>query len=87
MKAISLRLEPDQYKRLRFLSFAAEKPVSEMIRDAIDSYLRAHQQPKPGQEWFWSEAWQAAEREVEAELAAGSYETFDTMEDFLASLK
>ena len=87
MKAISLRLEPDQYKRLRFLSFAGRKPVSEMIRDAIDSYLRAHQQPKPGQEWFWSEAWQAAEREAEADLQAGNIETFDNDADFLASLK
>jgi len=42
---------------------------------------------KPGQEWFWSEEWQAAEREVEADLAAGRFETFDTMEEFLKSLE
>jgi len=60
MKAISLRLEPDQYKRLRLLSFASAKPVSEMIREAIEAYLRANQKPRPGQEWFWSEAWQTA---------------------------
>ncbi len=87
MKAISLRIEPDQYKRLRFLAFTAEKPVSEMIRDAIDSYLRTHQQPKPGQEWFWTEAWQEAEREAEADLQAGNIETFANDADFLASLK
>ena len=87
MKAISLRLEPDQYKRLRLLSFATSKPVSEMIREAIEAYLRTNQKPKPGQEWFWSEAWQNAEHEVEADLAAGDYETFETMEDFLKDLK
>jgi len=87
MKAISLRLEPEQYQRLRVLSFATEKPISEMIREAIDEYLKEHQAPKPGQEWFWAEAWQKAEREVEADLAAGNYETFDTMEDFLKGLK
>jgi hypothetical protein len=43
--------------------------------------------PKPGQEWFWTEAWQKAEREAEADLAAGIYETFDSMEDFLKGLK
>jgi len=42
---------------------------------------------KPGQEWFWSEEWQAAEREAEADLAAGRFETFKTDEDFLASLE
>jgi predicted transcriptional regulator len=87
MKAVSLRLEPGQYERLRLLSFASSKPVSEMIREAIDSYLRANQKPKPGQEWFWSEAWQAAEREAEADLAADDVETFENDADFLASLK
>jgi predicted transcriptional regulator len=87
MKAVSLRLEPTQYERLRLLSFATSKPVSEMIREAIDSYLRTNQKPKPGQEWFWSEAWQTTEREAEADLAAGEIETFDNDADFLASLK
>jgi len=87
MKAISLRLEPEQYQRLRVLSFVSDMPVSEMIREAIDKYLQEHKTPKPGQEWFWTEAWQKAEHEVEADLAAGDYETYDTMEEFLASLK
>ena len=87
MKAISLRLEPDQYKRLRLLSFATSKPVSEMIREAIATYLQANQKPKPGQEWFWTETWQAAERQAEANLQAGDFESFDTDANFLASLK
>lgn len=41
---------------------------------------------RPGQEWFWSEEWQEAEREAEADLKAGRFETFETDEDFLASL-
>jgi len=87
MKAISLRLEPDQFKRLRVLSFVKDQPVSEMIREAIELYLKSEQSIKPGQEWFWAEAWQAAERDVETELATGTYDTFDTMEDFLKDLK
>ena len=86
MKAISLRLEQSQYERLRWLSIVNKKPVSEIIREAIDSHLQ--QQPiKPGQEWFWTEEWQAAEREVETDLEAGRLDTFATMEEFLASLE
>jgi predicted transcriptional regulator len=87
MKAISLRIEHDQYKRLRLMSFVTSRPVSEMIREAIDDYLEEHQQPKPGQEWFWSEEWQVAEREVEQALATGEFETFDSMDDFLKDLE
>jgi hypothetical protein len=42
---------------------------------------------KPGQEWFWTAEWQEAEREVEEDLAAGRYETFDTIDEFIASLE
>ncbi len=86
MKAISLRLEQAQYERLRWLSFVNKKPVSQIIREAIDAHLQ-QQSIKPGQEWFWAEKWQAAEREVEADLAAGRFETFDTLEEFLARLE
>lgn len=80
-----MRLEPAQYERLRLLSFATRKPVSQIIREAIDVHLQ--QQPiKPGQEWFWTAEWQAAEREAEADLAAGRVERFDNDADFLASL-
>lgn len=38
------------------------------------------------QEWFWTPEWQAMEHEVDEELFAGRYMTFDTSEDFLAHL-
>jgi len=38
----------------------------------IDTHLQ-QQSVKPGQEWFWTEAWQAAEREVESDLAVGRF--------------
>jgi predicted transcriptional regulator len=85
MKTISLRLEMAQYERLRVLSFVTHKPMSQIIREAIDTHLQ--QQPiKPGQEWFWTAEWQAAEREAEEDLTAGRVETFDNDADFLASL-
>ncbi len=74
-------------QRLRVLSVASEKPVSQMIREAIDAYLQSHQSLKPGQEWFWAEAWRKAEHEAEKDLATGNYETFSNDADFLASLK
>ena len=41
----------------------------------------------PEQAYFWTPEWQAAEREVDAQLLADDYEDFATMEDFIASLK
>jgi hypothetical protein len=67
------------------LSFGDRKPIAELVRNAVDEYLK-ERPVKPGQEWFWSTAWQQAEKEVEADLAAGRHETFDTMEEFLADL-
>ena len=87
MQAVPLRLEPMQYKRLRYLSLTTGKPISTLISDALDEYLKVNQPVKPGQEWFWSEAWQAAERDVDSDLSAGNFETFDSMDDFLKDLK
>jgi len=85
MKTMSLRLEEEQYERLRVLSFEDRKPIAELVREAVDEYLK--ERPiTPGQEWFWSAAWQQAEKEAEADLKAGRHETFDTMEEFLADL-
>jgi len=87
MKAISLRLEVKQYEQLRLLSFVNHRPMSQIIREAIEGYLQQQPPIKAGQEWFWTPEWQKAEREVEADLAAGRFETFDTMEDFLEGLE
>ena len=38
------------------------------------------------QAWFWTEEWQTGEREAEADLAAGRYDTFDTMEELIDDL-
>ncbi len=87
IKTFSLRMDNHQYQRLRVLSFTKDQPISLIVRDAIDEYIKAHQEIKPGQEWFWSEAWQNAEHQVESDLAAGDFETFDTMDEFLRSLE
>ena len=38
------------------------------------------------QAWYWTEQWQAGERAAEADLAAGRYQDFDAMEDFIKDL-
>lgn len=39
------------------------------------------------QAWFWEPAWQAREREADAEAAAGASETFESDAEFLAALE
>lgn len=38
------------------------------------------------QAWFWTEAWQAGEREASTQLARGKGQVFETSEEFLKSL-
>src|SRR5688500_18719274 len=38
------------------------------------------------QSWYWTDAWQAAEREAEADLLNGNYQDFDSIHDFFADL-
>lgn len=38
------------------------------------------------QRWFWTEEWQAGEREASAAIAAGETTIYDSDEDFLAAL-
>lgn len=36
----------------------------------------------PAQAWFWTPEWQAKERQVDDDLAAGRYQDFDNTDDF-----
>lgn len=38
------------------------------------------------QAWFWTERWQAMEREAEDDIAAGRTRTFDSPDEFIADL-
>ena len=38
------------------------------------------------QTWFWTEEWQAAEREAENDLRAGRVKEFDTLDELIADL-
>jgi hypothetical protein len=41
----------------------------------------------PEDAWFWTEEWQAGEREVDAQIAAGKGIRFESDEEFLAYLE
>lgn len=48
--------------------------------------LKAKQVIDKSQVYFWSDGWQAAEREAEADLAEGRVEHFDSIDELLNEL-
>ncbi len=56
----------------------------EMVAEGI--LLRPRKVIDATQAWFWTPRWQAGEAEAAAELARGEGRTFESGEDFLASL-
>ena len=80
----------------RVQSFARQARLASVARETLEitpdvagvlaDYLREALATAEDQAWFWTEEWQAGERESEADLAAGRYETFDTMEDLIDDL-
>jgi predicted transcriptional regulator len=40
MKAMTLRLEETEYERLRTLAFVEDRPVTDVIREAIHEYVQ-----------------------------------------------
>ncbi len=41
----------------------------------------------PKNRWYWTQAWQQAEREADADAIEGRYEDFDTIEQVIAVLQ
>jgi hypothetical protein len=71
------------------LASAARQPLEvppDMVGVLAD-YLREMLAAAEDQAWFWSDEWQAGEREAEADVAAGRVPVFDSMEDLLADLE
>ena len=56
------------------------------VAGALADYLQQALATAQDQAWFWTKEWQAGEREAEADLAAGRYQAFDTMEDLIEDL-
>lgn len=45
IKALTLRLEERDYERLRVLAFVERRSLSDVVRDAIRTYLEEHLKP------------------------------------------
>ena len=76
------------FARQAQLASAAHETL-EITPDAaglLAKYLQEAIAAAENQAWFWTEEWQAGEREAEADLAAGRYQVFDTMDDLIADL-
>ena len=56
------------------------------VAGVLADYLQETLATVEDQAWFWTKEWQAGEREAEADLAAGRYQVFDTMEDLIDDL-
>ncbi len=79
-----LALPPEVRKRLLLDSPGAQVEVTEREDGVIE--LRPQIPVPASQAWFWTDAWQARERQVDEDLAAGQVTSYDDGESFLASL-
>ena len=66
--------------------FEGDESETEVTGDEIP--LRPRQPRDPEQWWYWTEEWQAAEREMEADVAEGRHGlVFSSGTEFLAALR
>jgi len=63
-----------------------EGDVIEVEMTANGILLRPKKLIDATQAWFWEPAWQAGEREADADAAAGRGDRYESDEDFLAAL-
>jgi len=59
--------------------------VAEVEKDTV--VLRPKRLVDPADAWFWTPAWQKAEREADADIKAGRVYRAKNVEDLIASLK
>ena len=74
-------------RQARLASTTHEKlEITPEVAGVLADYLQEVLATAEDQAWFWTKEWQAGEREAEADLAAGRYQVFDTMEDLIDDL-
>ena len=76
---------PAELRRRHHLDEAgAQVEIDERDDGVIE--LRPHLPIPADQRWFWTERWQAMEREVDDHLRRGEVKVFDSPEEFFADL-
>ena len=68
------------------LHLADEGDVFEMIVEDGRIILEPKKLVPADQAWYWTEDWQAAERDAREDYAAGRYKTFENPADFVKDL-
>jgi hypothetical protein len=73
--------------------YIAHNIWKEQQPDGSDKYFTIHPETRQtieideDQVYFWTDEWQAKEREADEDIAAGRVERFKSADDFIASLK
>jgi hypothetical protein len=66
------------------LSFYTQKIIDD-IYSVVDEKVAA--ELDTSQIWFWADEWQKAEQKVDEYIKGGQIEEFDTIEEFLRTLR
>lgn len=74
---------PDDIRRAAKLS---EGDYVEVSVSAGTIFMRPKKLIDAEQAWFWTDEWQAGEREASADIAAGRTRRFESGDDFLKTL-
>jgi hypothetical protein len=69
------------------LAAAERDSVLAMARSVRAEAFAVMQRLNPDQAWFWTESWQAKEREADLDIAEGRVTSYDSDEEFLAALE
>jgi AbrB family looped-hinge helix DNA binding protein len=75
---------PDEIRRTLRLE---EGDVVEVAIEGNSIVLHPKKLIEASQAWFWTDAWQAGEREASADIAAGRLTRFDSDDELLRSLE
>lgn len=65
----------------------------EAVKQYDEVFMRVHPDTgetveiDPEQAWYWTEEWQAGEREASADIAAGRVSSYDSIEEFLEEME
>jgi len=74
---------PEEIRRTLRLK---EGDLVEVVVEEGSIVLRPKKLIEASQAWFWTDAWQAGEREASADIEAGNVTRFDSDDEFLGSL-
>lgn len=75
---------PDDIRRTLRIE---EGDVLDVAVEGGSIVLRPKKLVEASQAWFWSDAWQAGEREASADIAAGRLTGFESDDELLRSLE